>query len=69
MDRIINLKLIDLKEKKFNCLVEFKTRKDGIKPSNAWVTSDIIRINNANHLLDYYNTFIEFSPKILMAFQ
>mmetsp|Transcript_22854 Transcript_22854/g.23802 ORF Transcript_22854/g.23802 Transcript_22854/m.23802 type:complete len:240 (-) Transcript_22854:82-801(-) len=51
--RVLDVTLIDEDMKVFNCLVEFDTNSEGIKPANSWVFSDVLRLKSPIIFLDY----------------
>ena len=58
--KIVQAKIIDSNLIELNCLIEWEKRKDGIKPSNTWISSKEIYEKDPRLLLRFYETKIKF---------
>ena len=61
--RIVSAKRQDSLPKKLICEIEWKTRPDGIKPNNSFLTNDIIKRANPLLLVNYYEEHLIFPER------
>lgn len=62
-DFIQNAAFLETNPKEINCLVEWKQRKSGNKPSPSWIPSDVIKKKAPILLCDFLMKHIKFNPK------
>ena len=61
--RIVSAKRHPSLPKELICEIEWKTRPDGIKPNNSYLTNDILKNSNPMLLIDYYEDRLVFPER------